>query len=137
MGKIIYAASLLGNPLRITLVDSDIEQIKKIQEIKKKERDTNETWLPTSSCIDLKKNKVVPGYTIISKDYAKIVIVDDEGRECVLDYGDNLLDLEEIHLTSCFRFLLPSLVLSLSPHDVDLISSWLAKRDKNNIKDVN
>ncbi len=121
--RVIYAADLLGWAYKIVINDETVEKVKKLQSSLK----NGEKWLSTTIKF-LPTGAMVAAYIAITKKRIDILISGTEGRESLLDYGDDLFEVPTIHITRRFFFELENITLNLKEDDINLIQSWLEKR---------
>lgn len=129
--KTIYTIGAFGEPYRIELSDKIIKETRFAQRVLRRLPWDGELFIPIDSVL-LDNSLIDRGSVeiIVGKNIVSICTEGPEGRETLLD-SDDLLTIPDIYVSKYFEFKLKEFMLSLSLHDIDLITIWEQKKQSN------
>ena len=127
--KIIYVEGAFGEPYRIEVSDTLLEEVVKAQRALKTLPWNGEMFLPVPT-YPLGRDKQLSAEIVVGKRSVSICIDGPEGRETMLDYPDNLLTIDDIYLSKSFENDLVENMFTLSSRDIDFIEVWKERKLK-------
>lgn len=120
--KTIFACGSFGEPYKITVSKSLLDEADTVQRTLKQLPWNGKFYLPVN-VEPLIKDFKLNCNLIIDKKYINLCIEGPNGEwDSLLD--TNIMEAPELHVTNTFMVLLPEYVLSLKPSDISLIDAW-------------
>jgi hypothetical protein len=128
--KVIYTASIQGEPYKITISDDVILDI--ISSQKKLKKNFSSWWL--YSIGSMKADKICQAYIEVGKRKVRLFLsnnsCDPHDRESLLDFDDDLLTISSPYITKMFLFHLKDNIHLLNLDEVSLVMKLQAIEDK-------
>ena len=127
--KTIYSTGAFGEPYRIEVDDALLEEVISAQRQLRMLPWNGEMFLPVP-IYPLSIDKQLNAEIVVEKSLVSICVEGPEGRESLLDLSDNLLEIPDIYVSKGFEYDLIEHMFSLTPHDIDMITTWKALKRK-------
>lgn len=127
--KTIYSTGAFGEPYRIEVSDDLLFEVRQAQSILNKLPWDGEMFLPVP-IYPLGVDKQFNADIVVRKNSVSICIEGPEGRESLLDLFDNLLTIPDIYVSKGFKYDLTEHMFNLTPHDIDMITTWKGLKRK-------
>lgn len=127
--KTLFVEGAFGEPYRIEVSDDLLTDVRQAQQVLRRLPWNGEMFLPVPVS-PLGDDKQLHAEIVVGKRGVSVCIDGPEGREALLNYGDDLLTISDVYLSKEFESDLTDHMFTLTLHDMDLIAIWGEEKNK-------